>query len=253
MYTVLSLEWVFPCWSVLQRADLTVDEELKLYFTVWISKSFWVHWLNLGKKLFSHGKLGSSKLSSLCGESWKKSKAFVWHSTWFCNKWKMVMVFCLPSKAGMASREDVGWNTVASTQQLILEQRWMWLGIVCKNSWLLASYWGRQRLRQCFATHGMYCPGVSFPYPSSLTSLSSPGQFLMTWHASQQWQANSLSQWAAISKGAGRYSMPFSSLPLPQLWMERAAPIFFLNSCWDWPSHTQVSGGEMGREVCASI
>lgn len=33
----------------------TTDKELKLYFTVWISTSFEVHWLKLGTKLFLDG------------------------------------------------------------------------------------------------------------------------------------------------------------------------------------------------------
>lgn len=76
MYIVLELERGFPCWSVLQRTDCTADEELKLYFIVWISKSFQVHWLKLSKKLFLDGKLGSSNLSLTLREKPKETQRF---------------------------------------------------------------------------------------------------------------------------------------------------------------------------------
>lgn len=49
------------------------DKELKLYFTVWISKSFGVHWWNLSTKLFLDG---SSDLSLALWREFRETQGF---------------------------------------------------------------------------------------------------------------------------------------------------------------------------------
>lgn len=236
LFPNMMLEWGFPSWSGLQRTNCTADEELKQCVIVWISKSFQVHWLLLGKKLFWDGKLGSSDLSLTLRRKLQETQSL-------CVRQHLIL-------QQMANEDGVlpprtGWDggrggRGVKEQAPSTAQREV-------TSASAASAEGR-----FFGTRSVYCPGVSFPYPSSLSSLSSPGQFLMTWHTFQQWQARSLSHQAAVSKGAGRYLMPFSSLFFWQLWSEGAAPVFSLNIS-PWPSSRCIyrPGGEMGSKVCA--
>lgn len=58
----------------------STDKELKLYFMVWISKSFEVHWLKLGTKLFLDG---SSDLSLTLQREFRETQGCcVCHSSW---------------------------------------------------------------------------------------------------------------------------------------------------------------------------